>query len=180
MKILQANGWFYSRPHDTVWPFRGNIFDFHTALCRCNDHDPLGGAIQNEAQINLSFDGHCRFDIDAVNAFALGARLVRNKLMSEQRFTDCEDLIIAAAKLYATGFSATARMYLSFHNPTLAPQFAGAIGGLLWAICQSARRYLHAEIRQDFFRLVFVDIHDLFLKTGAAEWGGYSAATAGL
>ena len=92
--------------------------------------------------------------------------------MSEQRFTDCEDLIIAAAKLYATGFSATARMYLSFHNPTLAPQFAGAIGGLLWAICQSARRYLHAEIRQDFFRLVFVDIHDLFLKTGAAEWGG--------
>ncbi len=148
----------------------GDVFDFHAARGGGNNHDAFGFAVEHETQIEFAGDGDAAFDVETVDDFACGARLVRDQLLSEQLVGGVGDFILIATEFHAAGLAATTRMNLGFDHPELAADFAGAVGRLFGAVGQCALGDWHAKFCENFLGLILVNVHGqaAFLRAASA------------
>src|SRR5262249_27477495 len=145
-------------------PVAADVLDLHAAGGGGNDHHALALPVEHEAEIELARDLCGSLDIEAVDDPAPRAPLVRDPAPAQQLVGGGPHLVLVAAELDAAGLAAAAGMHLRLHDPALAADLAGAIGGLLRAIGEAAARHGHTELREQLLGLVFVDVHESFLR----------------
>ena len=107
-----------------------------------------------------------RFDVDAVDDASLRSGLVGDEALAEHRFRRGAHLMFVLAQPDAAGLAARPGMDLRLDDPARSADFVGAIHRLIRAVGDAAVRHGDAEFREQFFGLVFVDIHRcLWLRT---------------
>jgi hypothetical protein len=126
---------------------------------RGHNDDALGSAIHHVGEVELLIDLASFFDVEARDELARRSGLIGDELAPEKAVGRVPYLVVIAAYLDAAGLAAGARVDLGFYYPTVAADFARAIGRLLGAVGETAARYRHAKFREQLLGLVFVDVH---------------------
>ena len=83
---LEADGGVDVFLEDDVGGVVRDFFDFHAAGLRGHEDDFAGGAVEDEAEVELAVDGGAFFDEEALDFLAGGAGLVRDELHAEDGF----------------------------------------------------------------------------------------------
>ena len=159
LEFLQTGSGFHGRADDRLGLLLGNLFDLHATFRRGNDHDALGGAVQHETQIDFAGEVDRRFNVDAVDALAFGAGLMRHQFAAEHVVRRILNFMLGVAQLDAARLATATCVDLGLDDPAAAAKFASPVGRLFGAVGQPAGWYRDAEFRQNLFGLVFVNVH---------------------
>src|SRR5204863_1916385 len=102
---------------DLLRRFRCHLFDIHAALGRGNAGRAAAAPVDEHGEIDLAGDLGALFDIDALDLFALGPRLMGNQLHAEHGIGPRDDLLDRTADLDPARLAAAAGMDLGLHHP---------------------------------------------------------------
>src|ERR1700722_5772250 len=90
---------------------------------------------------------------------ARGAGLVRHERGAEHSLCGGGDFLVGATEFDAAGLAATPGVNLCLDGPMPAPKFRRDVYRLLRTVSDPARRHRYAKAGQQFFCLIFVNIH---------------------
>ena len=124
-----------------------------------DDHHPLAGAVDDDAEVELPGDGGGLLDVQPVDELALGPDWRVTSRLPEQLVRDLVDLAVAGADLDAAGLAAPAGVDLRLDHPGRAAELLGAVRRLLRAVDDPAARDRHAVAGEQLLGLVLVDVH---------------------
>ena len=139
--------------------FRGNLLDLHAAFPGGDDAYALLFPVEHVAEIEFAFDLVGRFDVDALDRLAVGVGLMGDETLAEHLFGCVAYLAVGPAQLDAAGLAARASMDLGLDRPMPAADFGGSVDGLVRAEGNGATRHVHPGALQQFFGLVFMEVH---------------------
>ena len=148
--------------HDLVNQFRGFLghgFDFGAALGTGHDHDPLRGAIDDQADIEFIGDVGALFDQQALDQLALGPGLMGHQGHAENRVGVLAHLVETFSQLDAAALAAPARVDLRLDYPFFAADFPGGGNRLVDRETGFAGWYRDAVTTQDILALILMDFH---------------------
>ncbi len=131
LELGEADGGIDRHAHEAVGVGLGELLDLHAAVRRGDDHDPLGFAVEHEAEIEFARDVGRRLDQHALDHLARFAGLLGHQHPPEQRRGEVAHLLLGPAQLDAAGLAAAAGMDLRLDDPGVAADLAGAVAGLL-------------------------------------------------
>ena len=150
--------------HDGVDVFgrlAGDLLDVHAAVLGGDERDGLGITIDQDRQVQLAGDvggvGHQH----QVHRQRAAGRLVGFHVGAEHALGGSAHVVEAAAELDAAGLAAAAGVDLRLDHPLRAAKRLGGIDGSVGGIGDLARRHGDAVLREQFFGLVFVEIHSI-------------------
>ena len=158
LEALHADGGLDRDPDQRLGLVVRDLLDLHAAGRGGHDHDPLGLAVEHEAQIELAPPLHRRLDIDPRHQLAARPGLLGHQRLAEQLLGRGLDLAVVPAQLDAAGLAAPAGMDLRLDHPGLAADLARPVGRLLGAVGEPAARDGHAEPGEQLLRLIFVNV----------------------
>ena len=148
-----------------------DLLDIHAAFRRDDEGDAAGGAVDEHRQVELGLDVGAVLDIEPVDLLAGLAGLDRHEGVAEHFARELLDLVDGLgephAALFAGGsflelaLAAAARMDLRLDDPERAAEFPGGGLRLVGGEDRLAPRDGQAELFQDGFALVFMDVHDV-------------------
>ncbi len=146
----------------------GDLFDLHPAFGRGHDGDAGGGAVQQQAQIQLALDVAAFLDVEALHFLAGGSGLLGHKHLA-QHFAgigrhvgdrlDDADAALPFGIVLETAGAPTARMDLGLHDPNRTAQLVGDLLGFRRAEGNSPARYDDAVALEQGLCLILMDIH---------------------
>ena len=149
----------------------GEFFYADAADARGDRDDALGGAVEHERQVEFAPDLGAGLDINLLDDLALRARLHRHQARADHLVRDFLHFVLARAQLDAAGLAARAGMNLRLDDAGRRADLTVAGDRLRRAVGELAGGDLDAVSLQDFFRLIFVDVHGflrvLFLRRRA-------------
>ncbi len=138
-----------------------DLLDFHAAGRGRHDHDPLGFAVEHEAQVEFALPFHRRLDPQARNQLAARTGLLGHQGPAQQVLGGGLDLAVVAAQLDTARLAAPAGMDLRLDHPGIAADLACPVGRLLGTVRQAPARHRHAEPGQQLLGLILVNVHSL-------------------
>ena len=100
---------------------RRHFLDLDPALGRADQGHPAGGAVDQQAEIELAGDVAAFFDIDALDLAALRPGLMGHQLLAEHGACRRRDLVLRAGELDPAGLAAPAGMDLRLDHPDRPP-----------------------------------------------------------
>jgi hypothetical protein len=159
LEFLETDRRFHGGADNRLRARGRDFLDLHPAFGRGDDHHPLRGTVEDEAEVDFAIEVNGGLDIDAIDPLAFRPGLVRHDLAAEHRVGRFMDLVLGVAELDAPRLAAAPGMDLGLDDPAVAPQFARPVGGLFGAVGQRARRHGDTEFCKDFLGLVLVDVH---------------------
>ena len=136
-----------------------HLLDLHAAALRGDDPDALGLAVEHIAEIELAVERLRDLDIDALHRLAVRAGLDGDQPLAEQIRRRLAHIVVGLAQLDAAGLAAGAGMDLRLDRPVPAAELGGGIDRLVGAEGDGALRHRHAELSEQFLRLILVDVH---------------------
>jgi hypothetical protein len=148
-----------------------HFFDVHAAFGRDDEGDAAGGAVHQRRQIQLAFDRRAVFYIKTLDQAARRAGLMRDQRHAQDTCRFLLHILDGFDHLDAAALAAAAGMDLRFHHPDRAAQFLGGSNGFFHREGAPAFWHRHAESAQDFFGLIFVDIHGVSPRKGVGKRG---------
>ena len=136
---------------DQLGRFLGDFFDVHAAGAASHEHGQAGGAVDDDAEVQLAGDVAAGFDEDAADGLAFGARLDGDELVIEQSAGNCGGFFGGANELHAVllrvvfdrAFAAAAGVDLGFHDGERAAELLECGGGFVGVVAttmSAARR----------------------------------------
>src|SRR5271169_4102776 len=137
----------------------GHLLDLDSAFGRTDQGDPAGFAVDQESQIQLASDVAAFLDIDALDLAPSRSGLVGDEIMAEQGPRRGGDILLGADEFDSPGLAAAAGMDLSLDHPNRPAEPPRHSDSLRRGIGDPAARHADIKLRQQLFRLVFVDIH---------------------
>jgi hypothetical protein len=137
----------------------GDLLDLDTTVRMGDQHDALGLPVQHEADIHLALDRYRRFHVEPMDHLALGPGLVGDEALAEQLGRGLPHFILGAAELDPARLAAAAGVDLRLHGPARTTDLRRAVDRLLRAVGHAAARNRDAEVGEQLYCLVFVDIH---------------------
>src|SRR5690606_38678222 len=156
---LHAGGRVDGNLEDLLGVLGGNLLDLHAALGGGHHGDARGGAVDQEAQVELALDVAAFLDIEALDQLALGAGLVGHQGHAQHLAGLVLHVVQRLDDLDAAALAAAAGMNLGLYNPDGAAELAGDGHGLVGRKGDSAAGNGNAVFREQAFRLIFMDIH---------------------
>ena len=147
----------------------GDGFDVHAALCRDDEGDLPGGAIDQQREIEFARDIDAVGDVEAVDLLAGVAGLDRHQRVAQHVGCRRANLILGLRqphaalgvrpKLLELALAASAGMDLRLDHIKRPGQRLRRRDRFLHAHRRMAGGNGHAELRQQFLGLIFVDVH---------------------
>ena len=156
----------------------GHFLDLHAARLRSHKHQLARRAIEHDAQVKLAVDSRSLLDQQPLHLLPLRPGLVRNQLHAEDVLGVQLGVFAGARHFHAAALAAAAGMNLRFHHHAacaLGKQGARHGIGLFQRVGHFALRHGHAVLRQDFFRLILVNLHVGWDRQGRSRFGGFGA-----
>ena len=98
-----------------------------------------------------------------MHRLSFGPGLMGDERGAEQRLGGGRDFLVGAAELDAARLAPPARVNLRLDRPVPSAQLGRDVDRLFRTIGHTSRRHGHAESGQEFFRLVFVNVHGSLL-----------------
>ena len=146
----------------------GDLFDLHPAFGRSHDGDAGGGAVDQQAEIQLALDVAAFLDIEPLDFLAGGTGLLGHEDVAQHflgvrsdildRLDDADAALAFRVVGEAARTSATG-MDLGLDHIDGSAQFLGNLFGLGDGVGDAAARHRHTIFFQQVFGLVFMDIH---------------------
>jgi hypothetical protein len=142
---------------------------------------PVAGSLAVDQQRQVEFLGDRRafFDVEAVDLLALGARLVGHQHAAEHffgrsldvgdRLDDADAALGVGAQALELALATATGVDLGLHDEHRSAQLFSGGDGLLDGKGGIAARNGGAELCEDGFGLVFVDVHEGPVSTTASE-----------
>ena len=143
----------------------GHLLDLDAAFGRAHQGHPAGFAVDQQPEIELASDVAAFLDIDALDLAAGRSGLVGDEIMAEQGPRRGDDILLGADDFDSSGLAAAAGMDLSLDHPNRPAEPPRHSDRLRGGIGDPAARHGDAKLREQLFRLVFVDIHRISLRT---------------
>ncbi len=156
---LQADGRVDGDLDDLLRRLGGHLLDIHAALGGGHDGDPAGGAIEQEAQVELAGDVTALFDVDPLDLLARGPRLMGDQIHPEHLIGGRFDLAVGLDHLHAAALTAAAGVDLGLDHPHRPAQLLSGHRRLAGRERDLAPGYGYAELGEEPFGLIFMDIH---------------------
>ena len=91
---------------------------------------------------------------------------MRLELHAQDLASDALDVVNALGNFDAAALASAASVNLRLHHPDRATEFLRRLDGFLDGECGNATRNGHTKLAQDFLGLVFVNLHEGFLRKG--------------
>jgi hypothetical protein len=157
--VLDTRGRVQREREDLLGRVVRDLLDVHAARGGRHDRDPLGAAVDDEAQVQLAVDARARLDVDPIDREPLVPALVRNEPRAEQRLRVLLDLRGGFRELHAAGLAAATRVDLSLDDPDAAAELLGGGFRLGRGFHSDAFGNGNAVLGEQCLRLVFVEIH---------------------
>jgi hypothetical protein len=168
---LQPGRRMHRQRQDLLRLVLGHLLDVHAAGRRGHDGDAAALAIEREAQVQLALDVRARLHVHALDRQAGASRLLRDEALAEHAGRGCAHRADVPRQLHASGLAAAAGVDLSLHHPERPPQRLGGGDCLIGRGGHPTRGHRNSIIREDFFRLIFVQIHPLRILRSAKDGG---------
>ncbi len=164
-----------------------DLLDVHAALGGGHDRDPARLAVDQQGQVEFLGDGGAFLDVEAVHLLALGPGLVRDQNAAEHlggvglhvldRLDDPDAALGVGAEALEAPLAAAAGVDLRLHDEDRSSELLSGLDGLVDGEGRIAAGDRHAELGEDGFGLVFVDVHEArgaraFLEGRAARRAG--------
>ena len=145
--------------HDLLGRLRGDFLDVHAAGGARHHHRLAGGAIEQQAQIQLALHLQSLFDQHASDDAAFRTGLVRDQRHADHLARNRLGFVGRFRELDAAAFAAAAGMNLRLDDDDRAAETARDRAGFGRVERDFAARHGHAVLRQNRFRLILVDFH---------------------
>ncbi len=107
----------------------GDLFDLHAAGLRGHEDDLGGGAVEDEAEVELAVDGGALFDEEALDLLSGGAGLVGDELHAEDGFGRGVGVVEVLGELDAAALAAAAGVDLRLDDDDGVARGEEALGG---------------------------------------------------
>ena len=147
----------------------GDILDIHPAFGRGDNRDPAGCAVDEEREVEFLLNVGAVSDVKTVDLLAFGPGLDRYQRVAEHFLGMGFDFLDALGQTHAAlgigaqflelALATTTSMNLRFHHIKRSGQLLGSGNGFLNAQRGNAFGHGNAEFCEQFFRLIFMDIH---------------------
>ncbi len=137
----------------------GDFLDIHAALATRHQAHALRAAVNHHADVELLLDVGAFFDQESPYFLPQRAGLMRLQHHAENPARMLLHFVERFCKLDAAALAAAAGMDLGFHHPHFAAELCCRLDRLIDAEARHAARGCDAILTQDFFRLVFVNLH---------------------
>jgi len=143
---------------DALGGFRGDIFDLDAAVGRRHEGVLAGGAVEDDAQVELALDGQSFFDQEALDDAAFGSGLMGDQLHAQNFFSGGAGFLGVFDHLDASTLAASAGVDLGFDYYRTAEFLRGRFG-FESCVGDFPTRHRHSVTSEQDFGLVFVDLH---------------------
>ena len=137
----------------------GHFFDFHAACGAGHEDDLARGAVDEDAEVELTLDIESFFNEQALDDTACGTSLHGDEIHAEHVAGDFGGLVGGVGELDATGFPAAAGVDLGFDDNDGGVQPLGGFACFFLGEGDFSAGCGDAIARQDRFGLVLVDLH---------------------
>ncbi len=143
--------------------------DIHAAFGRGDDGDAAGFAVDQQRQVEFLGDVDAVGDVEALDLLAGRAGLDRDQGLAEHlrgmradlvdRVGEADAALGVGAELLELALAAAAGVDLRLDDPQRSGQLLGGGDRFLDAHRGMAGGHRHAELREQLFGLIFVDVH---------------------
>ncbi|MNL44640.1 hypothetical protein D3C87_1672290 [compost metagenome] len=99
------------------------------------------------------------FDENFLNDFTFRACLVSHQSHADHVFSECRNFVQRLSNFNTAAFTATTSMDLSFNNPNRSTDFFCCCYSFFWRVSKLPFKGRYAELSQDFFGLILMNIH---------------------
>ncbi len=155
----QANRWIHGFKEDLFRRFGRDFFDVHPAFGRGHQGDPVGGAVNQERDVELVGDIAATLNQDTLDDFAFRTGLVGDQRHAEHVAGELFDFIGGLGDLDAAALAAAAGMNLRLDGIRAVAEPACPVARRVAVVDHVAFRDRNPEVTQDRFGLVLVNIH---------------------
>src|ERR1700722_9651333 len=156
-----------------------HFLDVHAAFRRNDEGDAAGRAIDERRQIEFARDRRAVFDVETVHNASVRAGLVRNERHAQHALGFFANVIDRTDDFHAAALAAAARMNLGLHHPDGTAQLLGRGHRLIDGKGGKAAWHRYAKSAQDFFGLIFMDVHAATLRKSLMNWWNLTAGQSG-
>src|ERR1035441_10017604 len=161
LPCAKADGRIDGFLEDGLGIFGGHFFNLHAAGLGGHEDQPAGGAVEDDAEIKLAVDGRGLLDEQALDLLSERPGLMSDERHAEDILGVQLGLLASASDLDATALAAASGVNLRLdHNAAcaLGEELAGHRGCFFEVVGHFAPGHGNAVFRQDFFRLILVNL----------------------
>ena len=136
-----------------------HLLDLDAALFADHQDDALGGAIDDEAEIELLVDGQALFDQQARDPLAGRARLIGDERLTDQLARDLFGFVERLGELDAAGLATPAGVNLRLDHGDRGAEPLGDLGNFLRRKGHFTARHWNAVLGKNRLGLILVNLH---------------------